>query len=126
MSRLPRLFVLSSLVYLVAGMALGIQMGIAHDFTATPVHAHINLVGWATLGLFGLIHRAYPALSESRLAWPQFWLAQAGSLALCAGIAVSIFYQQPIIAIVGSLVLITATILFLLMALTGLRESARG
>ncbi len=30
------------------GMGLGIFMGISHDFSLTPVHAHVNLLGWVT------------------------------------------------------------------------------
>ena len=36
--------------------------------SAVPVHAHANLVGWASLALFGLTYRAYPALKDGRLA----------------------------------------------------------
>ena len=36
------------------GMALGISMGITQDFTLSPAHAHLNLLGWVTMALYGL------------------------------------------------------------------------
>ena len=39
--------------WLVLGIALGIQMAASHDFLLRPVHAHANLLGWATNALFG-------------------------------------------------------------------------
>jgi hypothetical protein len=38
-------------LYLVIGVAMGIIMGDSQDFTLRPVHAHVNLVGWAILAL---------------------------------------------------------------------------
>ena len=60
--------------YLVAGVTMGIVMGITHEFVLAPVHAHINLLGWATLGIIGVIYHAYPAAGETRLATVHFWI----------------------------------------------------
>lgn len=119
---LPRAFLLTALLYAVVGMGLGIQMGIAHDFTAVPVHAHINLVGWVMLAFFGLIHRAYPALATSRLAWLQFWIVEVGAFVFPIGIAFSIYRDQPLLAILGSLAVFAGMVLFILMAFTKLRD----
>jgi hypothetical protein len=55
-------------VYLVAGVTMGIVMGITHEFVLAPVHAHINLLGWATLALMGVVYHVHPAAAETRLA----------------------------------------------------------
>ena len=60
--------------YLVAGVTMGIVMGITHEFVLAPVHAHINLLGWATLAIIGVIYHAYPAAGETRLATAHFWI----------------------------------------------------
>ena len=44
-----------------SGMSLGIWMGMHEDFTLAPVHAHINLLGWVTLALYGSITAASSA-----------------------------------------------------------------
>lgn len=45
---------------LIGGVCLGIWMGANEDFTLKPIHAHINLIGWATMMLYGLVYRAFP------------------------------------------------------------------
>ena len=47
------------------GMSLGIFMGIRGDFTLVPVHAHINLLGWVSLALYGLYHRGVARAGQS-------------------------------------------------------------
>jgi hypothetical protein len=118
------IFITAALACLLTGMSMGIWMGIAHDFTLSPVHAHLNLLGWVTLALYGLIHRAYPALAQSRAALPQCVLAIAASLTMPAGIALSILAQQPIVAIVASLFLLIATATFATMFVRRARATA--
>src|SRR3954454_10052825 len=61
-------------IYLVAGVTMGIVMGITHQFVLAPVHAHINLLGWATLAIMGVIYHAYPDAARTRLASAHFWI----------------------------------------------------
>jgi hypothetical protein len=61
-------------IYLVLGMTLGIGMGIAEDHTLRGVHAHMNLLGWATLGLAALVFHIFPQLARTRLATAWFWV----------------------------------------------------
>jgi cbb3-type cytochrome oxidase subunit 1 len=63
-----------SIVYLIVGIAIGISMGASHNFALRPVHAHMNLLGWTTLALAGLIYSIYPQAAKSRLAKVHFWL----------------------------------------------------
>ena len=42
-------FIKIAVVYLVVGATLGLGMGIAQTFTLAPVHAHLVLLGWASL-----------------------------------------------------------------------------
>lgn len=63
-----------AILYLIVGVGLGIAMGASEDFTLRPVHAHINLLGWATMALAGLIYSVYPEAGMSRLAKVHFWL----------------------------------------------------
>ena len=63
-----------AVVYLIAGVGLGIAMGASENFLLRPVHAHLNLLGWATLALAGLVYSVYPSAAQSRLATIHFWL----------------------------------------------------
>ena len=73
-----RLGALSALV----GMSLGIWMGAKEDFVLRPVHAHINLLGFASMMLFGLFYRAFPAAGRGWLPLAHFVLSVVGFLIL--------------------------------------------
>ncbi len=93
-------------LYLVVGVALGNFMGATHDFGLRSVHAHINLLGWASMLGFGLVVQHYADALNPRLVALQFWLHQLalpvmlGALAaLMRGTAAA----EPLVGI-GSLV----------------------
>ena len=67
-------FLRMAVLYIVVGVALGIVMGASKDFTFRPVHAHLNLLGWASMALFGLWYRSAPAAGETGLAKFHFWV----------------------------------------------------
>lgn len=71
----------------VAGMGLGIVMAASGDHSQTPLHAHVNLVGWVSMMLYGLFYRAIPEAAQGILPRIQFVLSVAGLLALIPGIA---------------------------------------
>jgi hypothetical protein len=106
-------FLLLAAIMLTAGVGLGIRMGIVHDFSLAPVHAHINLVGWASLALFGIVYRLYPAMATSRLAGLHFILAAPSAVMFPVGIALSILAERPLVAIVASLLWFAGVLLFL-------------
>jgi hypothetical protein len=113
--RYDAIFIVTGLLCLLFGESLGIWMGIHENFTLAPAHAHLNLVGWVTLSLYGLIHRTYPGLKTSRLAPVQCVLAVIGAITLPGGIAYGLLTQVFTGAIIGSLIVITATLLFAIM-----------
>jgi hypothetical protein len=114
MSRLPLLFLVTAAACMVAGVTLGIGMGIAHDFRLGPVHAHTNLVGWASLALMGLTLRAWPVLAEGRLAVVQFVLSAGSGLAFPIGIYLAVMQGEPGLAIAAGMVWLAGAVLFLL------------
>lgn len=67
-------FLRLAVVYFLLGVTLGIVMAASHDFTLRPVHVHLNLLGWASMGLFGLWYRSAPVAAESKLAKLHFWI----------------------------------------------------
>ena len=69
-----------------AGMTLGIVMGIRQDFTLAPVHAHINLLGFVTLFLSALYYRAVPEAAKLPIAKFQAPAAIIGAIVFPIGI----------------------------------------
>ena len=86
MTSFSKRFLLCAIGYVVLGMLLGIHMGAQQDFKLVPLHAHMNLVGWASMALFAYFYNAVPAAAEGKPAQAQFWIAQAGMLLLIVGL----------------------------------------
>jgi cbb3-type cytochrome oxidase subunit 1 len=125
MHRIPLYFLIAAAACMVGGVAMGIGMGITHNFQLAPVHAHANLLGWTSLSLMGLVYRAYPQLCANRAAAVmQFALSTTSALCFPAGIYLSIMHEAPGLAIAASLVWMAGALMFLtrlvLLALAGL------
>jgi len=67
-------FLRLAVLYLIAGVGLGLQMAASNDHSMFPVHAHLNLLGWVSLALFGLFYRVVPAAATTTLAKLHFWI----------------------------------------------------
>jgi hypothetical protein len=76
-----------AVLFVLAGMALGIGMAISRDHSIMPAHAHLNLLGWASLFLFGVYYERRPALDQSRLALIQVVLWSIGTVVLTVAVA---------------------------------------
>ena len=113
MRRVDLSFLFLATLCLLCGVSLGIWMGIIHDFQFAPVHAHVNLLGWASLALFGLSYRAYPALQASWIAPTHFGLSAVSAVLFPIGIALSITGVTVAVAIAASLIWLAGVVLFL-------------
>jgi hypothetical protein len=111
MQNIDRWFLGSAILFGLSGMCLGIDMGIRQDFALTPVHAHLNLVGWASLALYGLAYRT-GLVRRDTWATVHYALALAGAIVLPAGIYVAITRDTPAVAIAGSLLTLASLLLF--------------
>lgn len=111
-------------LYALIGMAGGIFMGITHDHTLSPAHAHLNLVGWASVALFGLYYHVVPAAAASRLAKVQVATATLGVLCLAPGIGLSVLGMNPALAIVGSMITFVSMLLFITVVLLSRAKAA--
>jgi hypothetical protein len=67
-------FLRLAVLYLIAGVGLGLQMAATNNHSMFPVHAHLNLLGWVSLTLFGLFYRVVPAAATTTLAKLHFWI----------------------------------------------------
>src|ERR1700761_5762832 len=77
----------AAVVLVVSGMIWGIAMAISENHAAMPAHAHLNLLGWVSLFLFGIYYHLHPALDSSRLAVVQVWIWIVGTIILTIGVA---------------------------------------
>ncbi|MGD9867751.1 MAG: hypothetical protein AB7U38_07120 [Hyphomicrobiales bacterium] len=112
MKNIDRWFILMAVIYAILGMCLGFVMGARADYTHVPVHAHMNLVGWVGMAIFGLIYRAWPELQGSPLARLHFLFMAIGAPVMLAGIPLAHSGGSPLIAIAGSVLVIAGTAAF--------------
>jgi cbb3-type cytochrome oxidase subunit 1 len=120
MNRIADYFLIAAAAFLVVGVALGIWMGVTEQFGQAHVHAHINLVGWASLALFGLVYRSYPQLAAKRLAKAHFVLSIAGAAIFLPGLPLAVSGTTPVPAIIGSNLWLLGALSFLSVLVTGL------
>ena len=79
-----------------------------------PAHAHLNLLGWVSLFLFGLFYHLHPAIDRSRAAMIQVAILIVGTIILTIGVGLVRTGHQsgdPIAAI-GSLIVLAGMLLF--------------
>lgn len=106
----------AAVLYALLGMAWGIHMAVSHDHGTYPAHAHLLLLGWVSMAIYGAIYRLCPKAADGLLPRVHFWLAQAGLVAMIPGVALVHSGQaagEPLAA-AGSLVTIMGMALFAL------------
>jgi hypothetical protein len=106
-------FFLAAVLCATIGMGWGIQMGIAGDHTMSPAHAHLNLVGWVTLALFGVYYRLTPQAGASVMAKVHAALAIPGVVAMIGGLALLFSGGTEALAILGGLLTMASMLVFL-------------
>lgn len=85
-----------SVVYFMIGISFGLYMSLTHVFNLTSVHVHVNLLGWMSLALVGVIYHLHPNLEKSGLAKAHFWLHNIGLPVMMIAIALAILGVNPI------------------------------
>lgn len=112
---MAKTFLKIAAVYFTVGVLLGMTMGIIQDFRLASVHAHINLLGWVSMALFGVIYHFYPHAAETRLAKTHFWLHNIGLPVMQIGLAIEIVSGNTAllpVVIISSLLVVVGVILF--------------
>jgi len=120
MSRIGYVLLTLAAVYLVLSIALGIAMGVAHDFRLAPLHAHIDLVGWVPHGLMGLAFISWPQLATCRTEPFQVWTFGLSAPVFMVGLVFALLRDQPVI---GSFGVFTGVMMFALRALRITQDS---
>jgi cbb3-type cytochrome oxidase subunit 1 len=105
-------FMVTAAVYVTLGMCLGIYMAISENHALAPAHAHLNLVGWVTMALFGVYYHLVPAAGATMLARVHFGVATAGVLTLVPGIALAVLQNNVEFAKVGSILTLISMLIF--------------
>jgi hypothetical protein len=114
-----------SVVYFSIGAALGLYMSITHSYTLSSVHAHINLLGWISLAIAGILYTRFPVLAATTLAKIHFWIHNITLPIMMIGLGFILHGQEaltPIVAASGT-ILVISIILFAINVLIHLKQS---
>jgi hypothetical protein len=112
MKSIDTTYVAIGALWLVLGMVLGIVMGASENLQFMPVHAHINLVGFACHAIFGMAYRQWPSMKASPLAPYQFWIFVIATPVTLIGLVFTLTGGPVLPTIIGSLGLVIGAALF--------------
>lgn len=117
MNNLPRICWTSSALIALAGMLWGLQMAISGDHSNLAAHAHLSLLGWVSLALYGTYYHL-AGVTRLRLTRLQVLFAIPGSIIMGIGIAIAHQTGAEELAKAGSLMVIISAALFAAITLT--------
>ncbi|HEY3812624.1 MAG TPA: hypothetical protein VGL66_05325 [Caulobacteraceae bacterium] len=101
MKRVGDRFMQLAVLFALCGMSLGVWMGMHENFTLAAVHAHINLLGWVSMMIYGLFYRANPQ-ATGKLAAVHFWVALVsvlGSMPLLTMLLLAQSSNKPVLGL---------------------------
>lgn len=113
-----------SVVYFAIGVSLGMYMSIAHDYALKGVHVHINLLGWTSFALAGVIYHLFPVISKNIYAKLHFWSANIGIPLMMVALTVLILAeneQATIFVATGGVLVVFSVIMFAINVLKNVR-----
>jgi cbb3-type cytochrome oxidase subunit 1 len=97
-------FLKASLVWLTAGVTLGVAMAVHPAWSVYRVsHEHMNLLGFVTMMIYGVAYHVIPRftgvpLHSRRIAGAHWWMANTGLLLMVVGFALRASGTGPIFA----------------------------
>jgi hypothetical protein len=111
---IPSLFIRTAILLGLAGMLLGIFMGINQDFRLAHFHAHWNLLGWVAFFLYGAYYALVPAARQGLLPKVHYALALLGLGVFVIGLyGVALGDDtKTIFAAIGSLIIVAGFLVF--------------
>lgn len=116
-------FFASGVIYVTCGMMFGIWMSASGDHRLAGAHAHLNLVGWVTMALFGVFYHFVPQAARTRLAMLHFIVATLGVWFMVPGIALAIQGGTEIPVVIGSFLTLGSMLIFLWTVVTSGRTA---
>ena len=104
----------AAVLFVIAGMIWGLYMAISENHATMPGHAHLNLLGWVSLFLFGIFYHLHPQIDRSRAALAQVWIWMIGVVVQAYGVAriYTGHMSGEVFASIGSFIVLAAMILF--------------
>ncbi|GAB6991731.1 hypothetical protein [Paenibacillus pini] len=109
-------FIRIAALYSLLGALIGSDMAGKKDYSLTPAHAHILVVGWLTLFAYGIFYKVFKDISMKKTARIHFWTSLIGGGLMPLGML--FYYKMPNTAsllsfIIPACILLVAIVLFI-------------
>mgnify|MGYP000280056331 FL=1 len=111
--KLSNLFLRLAVAFALLGVGLGYFMGATHQFLLSPVHAHINLLGWVSMFLYGLFYRTAPEVAAGWLPKVHAALAILGLPVMMIGLTIQLLGVPSLMAVVPPMMIAGPTLVVL-------------
>lgn len=109
MPAISRMYFRVAVAFLIVGILVGLHMSISQNHQVVGAHAHINLLGWVTMSIFGAYHALNPETAETRLAKLQFYVYTVGVIVMAPSLYLLLTgspAMEPIVAIASIIVFV--------------------
>jgi len=119
-----QLYFKTAIIFLIVGIAMGLQMSISGVHNVTGAHAHTNLLGWVTMAIFGGYFALNPGKARSRLAMLQYGVYTLGAVVMSPSLYLMLQgneAMEPLVA-VSSLIAAAGVLIFAVIVFTGETE----
>ena len=107
MPRIAHLYFRTAIVFLIAGICIGLKMAISQDHSVIGAHAHANLLGWVTMAIFGGYYALNPEKAERRIAMLQYGVYTFGVALMVPALYMMLSGNMAMEPVVGISSLIT-------------------
>ncbi|RWQ56947.1 hypothetical protein [Mesorhizobium sp.] len=114
MPKISELFFKTAIVFLILGIAAGLQMAISGNHGAYPAHAHINLLGWVTSAIFGGYYALNPTKAARSIAMVHYGVYNLGLVVMLPALYLMLHGNpalEPIVA-TGSMIVAASVLIF--------------
>lgn len=120
MPRISQVYFAMAILYLMAGIAIGLHMSVSQDHGAVGAHAHVNLLGWVTSAVFGCYFALNPDKAVGWLPWMQFGAYATGLIVMLPSLYMMLAGRpqfEPAVA-EGSMAVALGVVLFAVIVFT--------
>lgn len=115
MPQLSQNYFKAAAIFLLASIAMGLQMSISGVHNVTGAHAHLGLIGWVSCAVFGTYFALQQEKARSPWAVLQFWIVVVASAVMAGALYLLLLgfaSMAPVVAI-SSLAYAVGAALFL-------------
>lgn len=130
MPKVSELFFKTAILFLIAGISIGLVMSATHNYDVAGAHAHINLLGWVTSAVFGGYYALNPAKAARRIAYVQYVVYTVGVIVMTSFLFLAMKGYQDLYVVIPlavfSFVTAFGVLLFAWVVFSPSQAAARG